>query len=161
MGAGRPGADPDDHPDAAAAGQGGRSPTSQAALDKAGPDTLVIGLGRDGKPVTISLHGDSPHLGLSMGPGAGKSVTARFLAAQMAYKGAVLLVPGRQADLAHVGAAGCRTSAYARDDDEIHAALLWLAGEVHWRNRVADKSADIEGNVTATSARASSSSPRN
>ena len=81
-----------------------------------------------------------------MGSGAGKSVTARFFAAQMAYKGAVLLVPDVKR-ISHMWARGLPNVAYARDDDEIHAALLWLAREVHWRNREADKSADIEGNV--------------
>lgn len=64
----------------------------------------------------------------------------------MLYLGAVLLIldPKR---ISHMWARGLPNVAYARDDHELHAALLWLAGEVAWRNREADKSADVEGNV--------------
>ena len=104
VGARRARADADDRAGAAAAGQGAAAPRIRDCAGQGRPGHLVIGLGRDGKPVTISLHGDSPHLGLSMGSGAGKSVTARFLGAQMLYKGADRAHPRRQADLAHVGA---------------------------------------------------------
>jgi len=62
-------------------------------LVASGPDELVVGLGRDGKPVSIDLDGDSPHVGLSMGSGGGKSVTSGLILAQMLHKGAL---PGRQ-----------------------------------------------------------------
>lgn len=50
-------------------------PAIREWFDKIGPDDLIVGLGRDGTPVILSLHGDSPHIGLTMGSGAGKSVT--------------------------------------------------------------------------------------
>lgn len=120
----------------------------RAAIDDAGLDVLVCGLGKGRKPVTISLHGDSPHVGLTMGSGGGKSVTAGFFLAQMLYKGSIGLVldPKR---ISHVWARDLPNVAYARDDDQLHAALLWLAGEVDRRNRVADVAADIEGVVQA------------
>jgi hypothetical protein len=37
----------------------------QPVMDSA-PDELVLGLGVNGEPVKISLHGDSPHVGISM-----------------------------------------------------------------------------------------------
>lgn len=117
-------------------------------VDEAGAEVLVIGLGKGGKPVTISLDGDSPHLGLSMGSGAGKSVTARFLAAQMLYKGAIVLVLDIKR-ISHMWAKGLPNAAYARDDEEIHEALIWLQQEVTRRNKVADIAADIEGRVHA------------
>jgi hypothetical protein len=117
-------------------------------FDELGPEVLVIGLGKGGKPVTISLDGDSPHLGLTMGSGGGKSVTARLLAAQMLYKGAIVL----NLDIkwiSHTWAAGLPNVAYAREIHEIHQALVWLAGEVDRRNRVAAVAADVEGRVHA------------
>jgi hypothetical protein len=117
-------------------------------FDKIGPDDLIVGLGRDGNPVILSLHGDSPHLGLSMGSGAGKSVTARFLGAQMAYRGAIVVVLDVKR-ISHMWAKGLPNTAYARDDDELHELLLALQGEVDKRNRIADEHADVEGNVNA------------
>ena len=95
-----------------------------------------------------------------MGSGAGKSVTARFFGAQMLYLGAILLIldPKR---ISHMWARGLPNVAYARDDEELHNALLWLAAEADRRNRVADMAADIEGRVNANVGPRSSSSPRN
>ncbi len=123
-------------------------PAIKEWFDKIGPDDLIVGLGRDGQPVILSLSGDSAHLGLTMGSGAGKSVTARFFGAQMLYLGAVVLIldPKR---ISHMWARGLPNVAYARDDEELHEALLWLQGEVDRRNRVADIAADVEGNVNA------------
>ncbi len=115
-------------------------------LDTTGPDVLLVGLGRDGKPITISLHGDTAHLGLSMGSGAGKSVTSRFFGAQMAYKGAIVVVLDVKR-ISHMWAKNLPNCAYARDDEELHEMLLALAGEVHRRNLLADETADVEGEV--------------
>ena len=123
-------------------------PAIKEWFDKIGPDDLVVGLGRDGTPVILSLHGDSPHIGLTMGSGAGKSVTARFFGAQMLYKGAVVVIldPKR---ISHMWARGLPNVAYARDDEELHEMLLALQREVDRRNRVADIAADVEGKVNA------------
>lgn len=117
-------------------------------IDESGDEVLVLGLGKGGKPVTVSLAGDSPHLGLSMGSGGGKSVTARLIAAQMAYKGALILNLDTKR-ISQMWSRGLPNVAYARDDDEIHRALMWLRAEVDRRNRVADAGADVEGRVHA------------
>jgi hypothetical protein len=44
-------------------------------------------------------------------------------------------------------AKGLPNVAYARDDEELHELLLALQKEVDRRNRLADQTADIEGNV--------------
>ena len=67
---------------------------SREALDRMKDDDLLWGLGKRAAQVTTSLSGDSPHVGLSMGSGAGKSVTARALLAQQLYKGASGLCVG-------------------------------------------------------------------
>jgi hypothetical protein len=118
------------------------------AIDDAGPDELVWGIGQRGAVVKTSLSGDSPHIGLSMGSGAGKSRTARSLAAQMAYRGAVVLILDIKW-ISHQWAKGLPNVAIVRRPEEIHAALIWLAVELQRRNEEAEKSADMEGNIHA------------
>jgi hypothetical protein len=118
------------------------------ALEAARPDELVWGLGKKGVVVKTSLSGDSPHVGLSMGSGAGKSVTARTLLAQQLNRGAIGLVLDIKM-ISHHWAEGLPNVAIARRPHEIHAALLWLGREVERRNEVALAGADMDGNVHA------------
>lgn len=126
------------------------------ALDRIRPDDMLWGIGRRSAEVTTSLSGDSPHIGLSMGSGAGKSATARALLAQMLYRGAIGLILDYKM-ISHQWAAGLPNVVIARRPSEIHAALVWLGGdsergitgEVNRRNEVALAGADIEGNVNA------------
>jgi len=119
------------------------------AIKDAKPDELVWGIGKRGAVVKSSLSGDSPHVGLSMGSGAGKSITARSLLAQMLHRGAIGLVLDIKW-ISHMWADGLPNVAIARRPAEIHAALLWLGREVGRRNEVALAGADIEGHVHAT-----------
>jgi hypothetical protein len=120
----------------------------QQILFDAAPDELVIGLGRDGSPVTISLDGDSPHIGLSMGSGGGKSVTCGLILAQMLYKDCIGLVLDVKR-ISHSWAKNLRNVGYCREIEDIHDALLWLQREGDKRNRIADEHSDFEGNVHA------------
>ena len=117
-------------------------------LEAARPDELVWGLGKKGVVVKTSLSGDSPHVGLSMGSGAGKSVTARGLLAQQLNRGAIGLVLDIKM-ISHQWADGLPNVAIARRPAEIHKALLWLGREVERRNEVALAGADMDGNVHA------------
>jgi len=117
-------------------------------LDRARPDDLIWGLGKRAAVVKSSLSGDSPHVGLSMGSGAGKSVTARALLAQMLYRGAIGLVLDYKM-ISHQWARDLPNVAIARRPHEIHEALCWLAGEAERRNEVALAGADMDGNVHA------------
>lgn len=119
------------------------------AIEAARADEMVWGLGKHAKPVTSSLSSDSPHIGLSMGSGAGKSITARALTAQMLYRGCIALILDHKM-ISHQWAAGLPNVAIARRPHEIHEALLWLGEEVERRNEVALAGADMEGNVHAT-----------
>lgn len=122
----------------------------RAEIEQAGPDDLVLGLGKRAAPVTVNLHGDSPHLGLSMGSGAGKSVTARFILAQALYKGGVgMVLDPKYISQSWVSAGRLPNCAVAKRTAEIHNALVWLGAELDRRNEVADASVDAEGNVTA------------
>lgn len=118
------------------------------ALEAAKDDDLVWGIGRKCVVVKTSLSGDSPHVGLSMGSGAGKSVTARALLAQQLARGAVGLVLDVKM-ISHQWAARLPNVVIARRVAEIHDALIWLGGEVERRNEVALAGADEDGNVNA------------
>ena len=116
------------------------------AIAAAKPDELVWGLGKHGKVVKSSLSGDSPHIGLSMGSGAGKSLTIRAMIAQMLYHGAIALVLDYKQISQH-WARELPNVSIVRHPHEIHAALLWLGREINRRNAVALAGADLEGNV--------------
>jgi hypothetical protein len=121
----------------------------RAAIDAARPDELVWGLGKQAAVIRTSLSGDSPHLGLSMGSGAGKSVTARGLAAQRLYKGDIVLILDFKM-ISHQWARDLPNVAIVRRPHEIHRALIWLGAEVDRRNEVALAGADLDGNVHAS-----------
>jgi hypothetical protein len=118
------------------------------AIDQAADDAVVWGLGKKSAPVTSSLSGDSPHLGLSMGSGAGKSVTARTVLAQLLYKGAIGIILDFKM-ISHHWAHGLSNVAIVRRPAEIHDMLVWLGGEVQRRNEVAFAGAGIDGTVNA------------
>jgi hypothetical protein len=117
---------------------------------------LVWGVTSHDQVVITSIDTDSPHTGLSMKTGGGKSATARNLMAQMLFHGALGVVldyklfshnwvlrneHGDYDPLPNV--------AYAKTPAQMHAMLLWLEGETRRRNEVADAGADIDGNVHA------------
>jgi hypothetical protein len=115
-------------------------------INRAKADELVWGIGRNGEIVISSLSGDSPHLGLSMGSGAGKSITAMAIAAQMLFHGAVVLILDYKM-ISHQWARYLPNVAIVRRPHEIHAALIWLGKEAERRNEEALKHSDDEGNV--------------
>lgn len=117
-------------------------------LERAKGDELVWGRGKRGAWVTTSLSGDSPHIGISMGSGAGKSVTARLLLAQMLHRGAIGLILDVKM-ISHAWAARLPNVHIARRPAEIHEALTWLGAEVDRRNEVALAGVDEDGNVNA------------
>ena len=94
------------------------------------------------------MNTDSPHVGISAGSGAGKSVTARLIATQVLYKGGIVLFLDFKL-ISHHWARGLPNVAYAARPPEIHQAACWLAEEITRRNEVAMAGADIEGEVHA------------
>jgi hypothetical protein len=127
------------------------------AIEAAQADEAVWGLGRGSVVVKTSLSADSPHYGLSMGSGAGKSIQARGLLAQSLFHGCVGLILDHKL-FSHQWAQGLPNVVIAREPEEIHEALLWLGGwpaglvqgEVKRRAKVALAGSDMEGNVHAT-----------
>lgn len=120
----------------------------QPIADAAKEHEIVFGLGRKRAPGVISVDSDSPHIGLSMGSGDGKSVTARNAAAQLAHHGALIVVLDTKYVSQH-WAAGLPNVAYARTPQEIHELAIWLAAEVDRRKKLALYNADVEGVVHA------------
>ncbi len=125
------------------------------AIEAARADETVWGLGKRSAPVKTSLSADSPHYGLSMGSGAGKSIQARGLLAQSLYHGCVGLILDHKM-ISHQWAEGLPNVVIARRPAEIHRALLWLGGwpghvqgEIERRAEVALAGSDMEGNVHA------------
>jgi hypothetical protein len=121
---------------------------AMAAILAAKEDEVVWGLGRKRKPVKKSLSGDSPHVGISAGSGGGKSVTVRSLLAQMLHKGAIAIILDIKM-ISHQWAANLPNVVIYRRPAEIHAAMVWLGGELDRRNEVALAGADEDGNVNA------------
>lgn len=115
-------------------------------IRKAKPHELITGIGHKGSIVRLSVDQETPHLGISMGTGAGKSTMARLWAAQMLYHGALLIVLDYKL-ISHMWARGLPNVAYAGTPQEIHDMCEWLVEEAQRRNKVALHSADIRGNV--------------
>ena len=126
----------------------------QSHADSAEDHVIVFGIGRPtkefpkGAPAVISVDSDSPHLGLSMGSGDGKSVTARNAAAQLAHHGALIVVLDTKYISQH-WCAGLPSVAIAREAAEIHELALWLYEEVTRRKKLAFYYADVESVVHA------------
>jgi hypothetical protein len=126
----------------------------QPYADAAAEHEIVPGLTRPdrehpkGAPAIISVNGDSPHLGFSIGSGGGKSVAARNAGCQLAHHGALVAVCDTKLISQH-WAAGLPNVAYARFPAELHALAVWLWVEVQRRNKLALLHADVEGVVHA------------
>lgn len=109
-------------------------------------DELFLGLGARSAPITLSLSSDSPHLGLSMRSGKGKSRLARLIIAQALAKGWLVVV----IDSKRFSQQWCKNLPgviYARTPAEIREAMVRLGQELDWRNEQAEQYADIEGEV--------------
>jgi len=117
-------------------------------LERAKDDEIVWGPGKNKTVVKTSLSGESPHVGLSMGSGAGKSVTARSLLAQMLHHGAIGLVLDFK-KISHHWADGLPNVVIVRSPQEIHDALIWLGEEVERRNEVTLAGMTHDGEQTA------------
>jgi hypothetical protein len=103
---------------------------------------VMIGLGRGDKPICIDFENDSPHLAISAGTGAGKSVLIKIILAQMVHRGAdaVILDVKR---LSHTWANNLPGIKYLKDVAKVHEELLSLVEELQERNLKADRGEDV------------------
>lgn len=111
-------------------------------------DEIVLGIGRGNEIIKASLAEDSPHFGLSIAGGGGKSQLARLAAAEVANGGGIALILDVKR-LSHAWARDLPNIRYARTVEEIHEALIWLDYEINRRTLVADVGVDVEGEVLA------------
>jgi hypothetical protein len=117
-------------------------------LTGAGADELVLGIGKRGQAIVISLHEDAPHVALSMGPGGGKTMAGRLAGAQVLYKGGLLAVLNIK-QIGYGWTRGLPNAVHARTLEEIAVLLAWLDGERQRREDVAFAAADAEDEIHA------------
>ncbi|MEW2383709.1 DUF87 domain-containing protein [Micromonospora sp. NPDC047707] len=98
-------------------------------------DEFFIGLGAGDRPVTLSLRADSPHIAVSAGTGAGKSVLAQLVAVQVLARGGRALILDRKGS--HKWALGLDGIDYCHRPDQMHSALVRLAALADERNTLA------------------------
>jgi hypothetical protein len=126
----------------------------QQAVLSAAPDELMCGLGKKHAGVFVSTQLDSPHFGIAMGTGGGKSNTAAFWLVQELRRGAVALIldakwfshPWTFKDMnAEYGQ--LPNVAYARTTEQLHRAMIWLGVELQRRTEAADRMVNAKGDI--------------
>ncbi|MEU8374731.1 DUF87 domain-containing protein [Micromonospora sp. NPDC048894] len=96
---------------------------------------FYLGQGAGNQPVTISLDDDSPHIAVSAGTGAGKSVLAQLIAVQVLRRGGQVVILDRKGS--HRWALGAGGVDYCTKPAQMHAALVKLAALADERNTLA------------------------
>ena len=99
---------------------------------KLGPDEFYLGESGAG-PVTVSLHDDSPHICLSAGSGAGKSVLAQTVATQVLARGGEVVILDRKGS--HRWARDLAGVTYCRVPAQMHDELVRVAALADSRNQ--------------------------
>lgn len=96
---------------------------------------FFIGMGAGDRPVTLSLRDDSPHIAVSAGSGAGKSVLAELVAVQVLARGGRVVILDRKGS--HRWALGLTGVDYCTKPAQMHDALVRLAVLADERNALA------------------------
>ncbi|MEV4820254.1 DUF87 domain-containing protein [Micromonospora sp. NPDC049274] len=96
---------------------------------------FYIGQGAGDVPVVISLREDSPHIAVSAGSGAGKSVLAELIAVQVLARGGRVTILDRKGS--HRWALGQRGVDYCTRPEQMHDAILRKAALADERNTLA------------------------
>jgi hypothetical protein len=93
---------------------------------------FYVGQGAGNRPVVISLRDDSPHIAISAGTGAGKSVLALLIAVQVLARGGRVVILDRKGS--HRWALGMPGVDYCTKPQQMHSALIKAAAEADQRN---------------------------
>ncbi|WP_214369777.1 hypothetical protein [Pseudonocardia sp. H11422] len=117
-----------------------------ALITKAKETAPIIGLAAGNKPITVDLEADSPHVLVSAGSGAGKSVLLRTILSQGLAKGGYGIIFDVK-KVSHMWANNLRNCEYHRTAEAIHDRLISLRNEVDRRNDLVERYADIDGNT--------------
>jgi hypothetical protein len=94
---------------------------------------FFLGLGVGGKPVTISLKDDSPHIACSAASGGGKSVLAQVIAVQVLARGGKVVILDLKGS--HRWALGMPGVDYCTRPEQMHDALIRIAALSDQRNQ--------------------------
>lgn len=112
-------------------------------INAASDTAPILGLTLGGQVVDADLEDDSPHVLVSAGSGGGKSALTRLIACQALRNGHQVVIADFKRT-SHNWAKGLPGVTYCRRIDEIHDALVTLAGVAEDRNeRAEDPSADL------------------
>lgn len=96
----------------------------------------LLGVDGSGKPVTLDVTKDSPHMMVSAMSGAGKSVIARAIASQALVKGAVVAFCDIKV-ISHLWANGLPgVNAYAEEIHDVANVLVSAGALIRQRNKV-------------------------
>jgi hypothetical protein len=115
---------------------------------------LVTGIGKHSEVIKVSVETDSPHFGISMGTGAGKSNLAAFWLVQRLRQGDIALIldakhfshPWAFKDMdAEYGL--LPNVRYARWIPDLHEAMLWLGRELSSRTLAAERVINAKGDL--------------
>ncbi|GAA2327613.1 hypothetical protein GCM10010170_003520 [Dactylosporangium salmoneum] len=93
---------------------------------------FFLGLGTGGAPIVLSLRDDSPHIAVSAGSGAGKSVLAQLVAVQVLARGGRVIILDRKGS--HRWALGLAGVDYCVKPAQMHDALVRAAAVADQRN---------------------------
>lgn len=107
----------------------------QAAFDGLAECEYYIGQRAGNEPHKISLEDDSPHMAVSAGSGAGKSVLAQLVAVQVLRRGGLVVILDRKGS--HRWALGLDGVDYCTKPEQMHNALIRLAEMADLRNDMA------------------------
>lgn len=118
-----------------------REPNVRHVVENVNGSQPVIGLGPGGQPVSMDLDGESPHMAVFAGAGAGTSNVLRVVAAQLMHHGASAAILDRKRR-SHRWAKDLDGVTYCREAADIHRALVDLAAEAAGRNRLVDRHPD-------------------
>jgi hypothetical protein len=106
-----------------------------AAVADAAADEVIFGLGKKRAVVSASLATDSPHVGLNMGTGGGKTNTSSLGALQFLHRGDIVAIIDAKL-ISYPWARGLPNICYAGTVPEIHDLLVALGAELQRRNEV-------------------------
>jgi hypothetical protein len=96
---------------------------------------FYVGQAAGDLPVIVSLKDDSPHMAVSAGSGAGKSVLAQLIAVQVLRRGGRVVILDRKGS--HRWAIGQAGVDYCTKPAQMHEALIRAAAEADERNDMA------------------------
>ena len=102
-------------------------------FDTIADDEYVLGLTTDNVPLTVSLADDAPHIAISGGSGAGKSVLVQLIAAQVLRRGGQVTIIDIKGS--HRWAKGVPGVNYCITGRQAHDALVHLAELADQRNK--------------------------